>query len=140
MPTTSKSFIDSNILIYAVDKADPVRRARARATIKRLVKSGMGAVSTQVAQEFFVIATKKLGVEPLAAKRVIDLLGQMEVVQVNLELILLAIDCSILSQISFWDALIVVSARAAGCKVILSDDWNDGQILNGVRIQNPLKN
>ena len=73
--TAVRTFLDSNILLYAVDKADPSRRQTARTVLKDLVKSGLGLVSTQVAQEFFVIATKKLGVGPLAAKRVVNMLG-----------------------------------------------------------------
>lgn len=139
MPTAVKQFIDSNVLLYAVDRADPARRQKARAVIKSLVKSGLGVVSTQVAQEFFVIATKKLGVEPLAAKRVVDMLGQLEVIQIDLPLILAAIDCSILSRISFWDALVVVTARASGCKILLSEDLGHAQLINGVRVENPFR-
>ena len=103
------------------------------------MKSENGVVSTQVAQEFFVIATKKLGVDPLAAKRVFELLAELEFVILDLELITQAIDCSILSKISFWDALIVVSARASGCKTLLSEDLSHAQLINGVRVHNPFK-
>jgi predicted nucleic acid-binding protein len=102
-----------------------------------LIKSGLGVVSTQVAQEFYVIATKKLGVNPLAAKRVVEVLHQLDFVSVNIELILAAIDCSILSKISFWDALIVASARSSGCKILLSEELADSRIINGVQVRNP---
>jgi predicted nucleic acid-binding protein len=137
MPTDVRTFIDSNILLYAIDRRDRVRRQKARSILRELIKSGLGVVSTQVAQEFYVIATKKLGVDPLAAKRVVEMLHQLDFVSVNIELILGAIDCSILSKISFWDALIVVSARSSGCKVLLSEDLADSQIINGVRVRNP---
>lgn len=139
MHTSVRTFIDSNILLYAVDRHDRARRQKARTVIKDLIKSGLGVVSTQVAQEFYVIATKKLGVEPLAAKRVVEMLHQLDFVSVNMELLLAAIDCSILSRISFWDALIVVSARSSGCKVLLSEDLTDSQLINGVRVCNPFK-
>jgi len=139
MPIQGKSFLDSNILLYAVDKSNPSKRQRARAVLKELIKSGNGVVSTQVAQEFFVIATKKLGVDPLAAKRVVELLAELEFVILDLELITQAIDCSILSKISFWDALIVVSARASGCKTLLSEDLSHAQLINGVRVHNSFK-
>jgi predicted nucleic acid-binding protein len=139
MPTPVRTFIDSNILIYAVDRADPSRRQKARAVIRSLIKSGMGVVSTQVAQEFFVIATKKLGVDPLAAKRVLDMFSQLDVITVDLEIIFGAVDCSILSKISFWDALIIVSARASGCKVLLSEDLGHAQLINGVRVLSPFR-
>ena len=137
MRTNVRTFIDSNILLYAIDRRDRIRRQKARSILRELIKSGLGVVSTQVAQEFYVIATKKLGVDPLAAKRVVEMLHQLDLVSVNIELILGAIDCSILSKVSFWDALIVVSARASGCKVLLSEDLADSQIINGVRVRNP---
>jgi predicted nucleic acid-binding protein len=139
MPTLGRTFIDSNILLYAIDKSDKARRQRARAIIRELIKAGSGVVSTQVAQEFYVIATKKFGVDPLAAKRVLDMLNHFEFVSVDLELIFSAVDCSILSRISFWDALIVVTARASGCKTLLSEDLGHSQIINGVRVVNPFK-
>ncbi len=139
MRTLGRTFIDSNILLYAVDKSDKGRRQKARTIIRDLIKAGSGIVSTQVAQEFYVVATKKLGVDPLAAKRVLLMLGQLEVVSIDLELILSAVDCSILSKISFWDALIVVAARASGCKTLLSEDLGHAQIINGVRVVNPFE-
>jgi predicted nucleic acid-binding protein len=48
-------------------------------------------------------------------------------------------DCSMLSKISFWDALIVVSARSSGCRVLASEDLSDAQLINGVRVFNPFK-
>lgn len=139
MPTQVKVFIDSNILLYAVDRKDKVRRATARKVLRDLIKSRSGVLSTQVAQEFYVIATKKLGVAPLAAKRVLDNLDGFEIISLDLALIHEAIDCSILSQISFWDALIVVTAKAAGCKKLLSEDLGDAQLIRGVRVHNPFK-
>jgi predicted nucleic acid-binding protein len=58
MPTPNRSFIDTNVLLYAVDRSDPKRRQEARSLLKELVKSGLGVLSAQVAQEFYVIATK----------------------------------------------------------------------------------
>ena len=58
-------------------------------------------------------------------------------VQVTTELILSAIDMHRLHHLSFWDALIVRSARAGGCAVLLSEDLQHGQSYEGVRIENP---
>ena len=139
MPITARTFVDSNIILYAVDRHDPSRRQKARSLLKELIRTGKGVVSTQVAQEFYVIATKKLKVDPLAAKRVVDLLGRLDMVTVDLELILSAIDCSILSRISFWDGLIVAAARASGCRVLFSEDLSHSQLINGVRIVDPFR-
>jgi predicted nucleic acid-binding protein len=61
-----------------------------------------------------------------------------EIVQVTPELIQEAIDCSILNELSFWDALIFAAAAAAGCSTAYSEDLNSGQTIRGVKVQNPL--
>ncbi|MBM3789228.1 MAG: PIN domain-containing protein [Acidobacteria bacterium] len=94
-------------------------------------------MSTQVMQEFFVAATRKLGVEPLAAKGVLKAFTVFEIVQVSAALIHEAIDCSILNQLSFWDSLILAAAASAGCKTVLSENLNAGQNILGVKVQNP---
>ena len=58
---------------------------------------------------------------------------------VNPAIIYDAIDCCIINRISFRDALIVVAAESAHCKILWTEDLNDGQIIRGVRIENPLK-
>lgn len=135
MPTVVKSLTDSNTLLYAVDKSGAEKRKLACKIIKDLVMTGLGVVSIQVAQEFFVIATKKLKVAPLAAKSVVDMLGQLEVVQVNLDLVLAAIDSSILSRVMVWEGLIFVSARGPTCNVLSSEGLGHDQLINGVRVQ-----
>ena len=57
--------------------------------------------------------------------------------QVDVPSIMEAIDCSVLNGISFWEALIVTAVRKAACSVLWTEDLNDGQIINGVRIENP---
>ena len=60
-----------------------------------------------------------------------------EVVQVTTERILRAVDISVFHQLSFWDSLIISTAEAARCETLLTEDMNDGQIIEGVRIVNP---
>lgn len=139
MRTLSRTFIDTNILLYAVDRGASKKRQKARALIRELLRSNSGVISTQVLQEFYVIGTKKLAIDPLACRRVIDTFSRFELVQIDLELILSAIDCSILSKISFWDALVIVSARASGCRELCSEDLSDRQIIQGVRVVDPFQ-
>ena len=94
-------------------------------------------ISTQILQEFFVAATRKIGVPPLAAKGVLKTLAVFETVQVSPALIQDAIDCSILNQVPFWDSLILAAAASAGCSRVLSEDLNPAQVILGVRVQNP---
>src|SRR4051812_21957394 len=102
-----KVFLDANILVYAQDKDSPAKQRRSREVIAALAESGTGVISTQVLQEFYVTATRKLGVPPLAAKSVLQTFKIFEIVQTSPDLVEDAIDCSVINQISFWDALIV---------------------------------
>ena len=131
-------FIDSNVLAYAQDARSAAKQRASRALISALAGSGDGVISTQVLQEFYVTATRKLGVPPLVAKGVLKTLAVFEIVQVSPMLIQEAVDCSILNQLSFWDSLILAAAAAAGCSTVYSDDLNPGQSILGVTVKNPL--
>jgi predicted nucleic acid-binding protein len=61
----------------------------------------------------------------------------IEIVQNGSALIERGIDISIISQISFWDALLIAAAESANCTELITEDLNDGQIINGVKIRNP---
>lgn len=130
-------FLDTNVLVYAQDASAPAKQRTSRDLIAELAGNVDGVISTQVLQEFYVAATGKLGVPPLAAKGILKTLSVFDIVQVSPALIQEAIDCSILNQLAFWDALIVASAASAGCSTLLSEDLNAGQEILGVRIQNP---
>ncbi len=135
----SKVFVDTNILAYALDLSDKKRQKKCRESLKQLVTENNGVLSTQVLQEFYVVATKKLGVEPLQAKGLLHSFENYELVTVTSSHIKEAIDCSVINQISFWDALIVVAAESAKCEKIWTEDLNHGQIINGVQIENIFK-
>jgi predicted nucleic acid-binding protein len=135
----SKSFLDTNMLIYLLDARDPVKQRRCRGIVKALASSHEAVISTQVLQEFYVACTVKLKVKPLLVKAIMHGFENMEVVTVGAELISEAIDTSLQYQLSFWDALVVVAAESAKCKYLLTEDLNEGQIVRKVRIQNPLK-
>ena len=132
------SFLDTNVLAYALDADAPARQRVCRDLISEAGASGTGVISTQVMQEFFVTATRKLGLSPLAAKAILKTFTAFEVVQVSPMLIQEAIDCSVLNQLSFWDALIVASAAAAGCETLYTEDLNAGQTILGVTVRNPV--
>jgi predicted nucleic acid-binding protein len=134
----SKVFLDTNVLAYALDRHDPRRRKRARALLTEIRNGPGGVVSTQVLQELFVVATKKLSVEPLRVKAMIHWFEKhFEVVVVSGSLIREAIDCYVLNRLSFWDALIIVAAESARAPTLYTEDMNDGQSIRGVAIKNP---
>ncbi|SRR5258708_7484202 len=135
---SGKFFLDTNILLYAQDAGAPDKQSRSRDLIAHLADSGDGVISTQVMQEFFVAAIRKLSVAPLVAKAELKtLLTVFEIVQVSPALIHEAIDCSVMNTLSFWDALILAAASSAGCATLYTEDLNHGQIILGVKLQNP---
>jgi len=134
---TSKIFIDTNVLVYALDKAEPEKQKKARELLRKTESDRLGVISTQVLKEYYVVATQKMKVEPELAKRIISSLSKFEVVVINQPIIEKAIDISISNKITFWDALIVSSAAAARCRIIWTEDLNHGQSINKIKIENP---
>jgi predicted nucleic acid-binding protein len=134
-----RRFLDTNVLVYADDKDAGAKQETAQAILRDVMSDGSGAVSTQVLQEFFVITTRKLGVDPVAARRKIELLSRIDVVRVDTASILAAIDLHRLHSFSFWDGLIVRAAQLAGCELLLSEDLQHGRVIDGIRIENPFR-
>lgn len=137
MARPKRAFIDTNVLVYADDLDAGERRRRAREILESHISSAAAVLSTQVLQEYFVVATRKLGVPLETAQRKVEILARLELVRVDADLILGAIDTHRLHSFSFWDSLIVKSASAAGCTILLTEDLSHGQTIDGVKIVDP---
>jgi predicted nucleic acid-binding protein len=135
----SKIFLDTNILVYTMDRFDPEKQKRCRSCLKSLKDDRRGVISTQVMQEFYTAAVKMLNADALVVKDILRDLERFEIITVTPELIREAIDCSIINRLSFWDALIVVTAESAQCEKLWTEDLGDGQIIRGVRVENPMQ-
>jgi len=135
----ARSFLDTNVLIYAIDRADPAKQDIALELIARHAKERSGVISTQVLQEFYSASTRKLGIAPLQARQHLRDFRVFDIVQVTPAIIEEGVDCSILQQVSFWDGLIAAAARTASASEILSEDLNDGQRLLGLTVRNPFR-
>jgi predicted nucleic acid-binding protein len=133
-----KIFLDTNILVYSLDQANPEKKERCRQLIKTLSTEITGVISTQVMQAFYVSTTSKLGADPLIIKDILRSLERFETVVITPALIKEGIDCSIINRLSFWDALIIAAAESAKCERLWTEGLNHGQIIRGVRIENPL--
>jgi predicted nucleic acid-binding protein len=134
---SARSFFDSNVLTYADDKAAAAKQKIAIELIANHRRDGTGVLSLQVLQEYFVTATKKLHLDPGIARRKVELLAEFDVVAPDLGDILAAIDLHRLHSFSFWDALVVQTAKLSGCSALFSEDMQHGQEIDGVRIVNP---
>jgi predicted nucleic acid-binding protein len=133
-----RSFLDTNVLVYADDRAAPAKQRRALEVIAEHRRAGTGVVSLQVLQEYFVVVTRKLQVDARIARRKIELLAEFDVATPDVADILAAVDLHRLHSLSFWDALIVRSAKQAGCRVLLSEDMQAREV-DGVRVINPFQ-
>lgn len=134
---SARSFLDTNVLVYTDDHDTPDKQRVALDLVERFRLQRTGVVSTQVLQEYFAAATRKLKVRPDLARRKVEIFAHLDLVQVDLEVILSAIDLHRLRTVSLWDALIVRAALASGCTVLLSEDLQTGQRFNGLQIVNP---
>lgn len=134
---SDRVFLDTNIILYADDVSAGEKRLRSIALLGDLVGKSLAVVSTQVLQEYFVVATRKLRVPPDVARRKVEALSHLDVVIIRSEIILAAIDLHRLHSLSFWDALILKCASASGCARVLSEDMQHGSTIDGVQVVNP---
>jgi predicted nucleic acid-binding protein len=136
-----KRFLDTNVLVYAIDPSDRRKQDIARSILDTAatVGPGQGVVSTQVLTETYQVLTAKLGVDPVQARETVRFASKLEVIGMSSDLGLQAIDCAMTDRISIWDAGIVVCAAAARCRELITEDLNHGQVIRGVRIVNPFR-
>jgi predicted nucleic acid-binding protein len=134
---SERVFLDTNVLLYADDADAGRKRDKARAVIEGAIETGNGVLSCQVLQEYFVNATRKLGLGPAEARSRVDSYLALDVVTIRADLILGAIDLHRLHGFSFWDALILKCAAESGCDRLLTEDLQDERRVEGVQIENP---
>lgn len=134
-------FVDTNVLLYAYDTAAGVRHDRAAELVGRIWSERNGALSVQVLQEFFVNATTKVAA-PLTQEAAVDRLRSLSRWRIHSPLaddVVAAASWSRQYQLSFWDAMIVRSAVELHCGTLWSEDLDDGQLIEGVRVRNPFR-
>jgi predicted nucleic acid-binding protein len=138
-PSTEIVFVDTNVLVYAHDASETARQPIAEAALAELWNRRAGALSTQVLQEFYVVATRKYD-PPMPrrnARDLVDAYSNWRLVQIDVPLILAASQLEERHTLSFWDALIVEAARRAGAARLVTEDLQAGRRLAGVLIDNP---
>jgi len=138
---SDRFFVDTNILMYAHDRAAGEKHERAKALVEEPWRNRTGVVSTQVLQELSVNLRKKAG-RPLDARATREIITDYltwHVVVNGGESILEALELEARFQISFWDALVVQAAHTSGAEVLYSEDLSDGQKYGAVRVINPLR-
>lgn len=138
---SARTFIDTNILVYARDASEPRKQAIAESRLRELWESRTGVLSTQVLNEYFVTVTQKLnpGLQPEAAWDDIEALSSWEPVAVDFGLMREAFQIQSRYHLSWWDSLIIAAADAANCDLILSEDLSAGQSYRGIELVNPFE-
>jgi predicted nucleic acid-binding protein len=130
------TFLDTNVVVYAFDRADA---AKQQIAIEILESDDRLVLSTQVLLETWWVLTRRLA-EPLEesqAADIIEQLGQLPTISTDPQLVRQAIATSRRFETAIWDALIIEAARSAGCSVVLSEDFQPGQDFDGVTVENP---
>jgi predicted nucleic acid-binding protein len=133
-------FLDTNILLYALstDRREATKASKAL----ELLDQTDCAVSVQVLQEFYVQATRASKPDRITHDQALALIESWQrfrVQDITLEIMHAAFGTKKRFRISYWDAAIVEAARTAGCNVIYSEDLNDGQDFDGIRVENPCR-
>jgi predicted nucleic acid-binding protein len=133
-------FADTNVLLYAISK-DPSETDKSVLARELLTDRNL-SLSVQVLQEFYIQATRSGRADPLTHRQASDLVRsflRFPIQDTTIPVVLAALATSQRYQISYWDAAIIEAARAAGADVVLSEDLNDGQDFDGVRVENPFR-
>lgn len=133
-----KTFVDTNVLIYAHDVDAKTKHQAAKNVLRELWSEHTGVLSTQVLQEFYVNVTRKIQ-RPIskASARMVVTSYAAWCLETTAAEISTAFQIEDASKIGFWDALIVASALKRGATRILSEDLNPGQSIAGILIENP---
>lgn len=137
--TKGRFFVDTNLLVYAYDSSAGRKRKVSSEILSLLWQHRTGILSTQVLQEFFVSLTQKVRnpILPETAREIVSDLLRWPLVVNDGKNILRAIDFQVKYHFSFWDSLIVQAAVTSRSQYLLSEDLQDGQVIESVTILNP---
>lgn len=136
---TVKTFVDTNILLYAYDREAGEKHEKARKAVVELWENNGGVLSAQVLEEFYVNVTRKIP-KPLTKKQGLELISHYlswDTVSIHGGMVAEAAQLEERAKISFWDALIVVSAQRSGARLLLTEDFQAGRKFGDLAVKNP---
>jgi predicted nucleic acid-binding protein len=138
---TARVFVDTNVFVYQLDTREPQKQAQASAWLAHLWSARSGRVSFQVLAELYVTLTRKLtpGMDRESARKVVRSLWSWQPVPMEERLFASAWAVQERFGLSWWDALVVAAAKLADCSLLLSEDLQHDQDLDGLRIINPFR-
>ena len=130
-------FVDTNILLYAHDGGAGLKHTRSVDLLTRLVEGEAGAISTQVLCEFYSAATRKMGISSQEAESILADMSAWTIYRPIHADLLLAARLERRYKTSWWDALVIQSASALGCRVLWTEDLAANQRYGTVTARNP---
>jgi predicted nucleic acid-binding protein len=132
-------FVDTNVLVYARDAAEPDKQRRAARWMEHLWRQHTGRVSFQVLHEYYVTVTAKLdpGMAPADARADVRALLAWAPTGPGPERLELAWQLQDRFGLSWWDAQIVAATQQSGCATLLSEDLQHGQVFGSVEVRSP---
>lgn len=137
MSVKGRFSLDTNILIYAVDRDAGDRHEQSKDLVGQAAKRDC-ILTVQALAEFYHATTRKKLLEPAQAKNFVnDWLNVFNVVSADRSTLVNAMEAVEEHHLSFWDAMIWAVARRAGCSAVLSEDMQDGQRLGGIEFLDP---
>ena len=136
---TDKIFLDTNILVYAYDEYDQQKQKKAQNLLTEGMESERFVLSVQVLSEFFNVVTRRIRqpMSPDEAQKIILMVSILPIQDIDFHMVNRAIDTHKMYHISYWDSLIIGAAERAECKMILSEDMNDGQTYHDILVRDP---
>lgn len=136
---TAPVFVDTNVFVYLHDHADSEKQARAREWVEFLVSRRAGRLSVQVLQELYAVLTRKVrpAFEASVARSIVRDLASWQPLPADIAVLERAWNLERRHSLSWWDALIVAAAQTNRCGVLLTEDLQDGQVLDDLRVINP---
>jgi predicted nucleic acid-binding protein len=128
---------DTNILVYAI-VATPDVKHRAALSLVRRARAHDCVITLQALGELFRVLTRKFDRSPTeAAETVHEWRSSFPMVIADENCLIDAMDAVVGHSLSFWDAMMWATAKRAGCRLLLSEDGDDGRSLGGVTLVNP---
>jgi len=132
-------FIDSNVLIYAVDPRDDIKQRKAKSIVKSARDQTSYVISAQVINEFASVALGKLGKTKEDVRKFIELFKVIRTVDVRQSWSIRALEIMGRYDLQYYDSLLLAAAESLGCDEFISEDLNDGQQYCGIKAVNPFK-
>ena len=136
---TGPVFVDTNVLVYRHDSSEAAKQFRADDWHTFLWRRRLGRLSFQVLQELYATLTRGRGpgLDRAAARDIVANYLQWQPIQIDAGILRRAWLVEERYGLSWWDALIVAAAQAAECPILLTEDLQRGQDLDGVRVVDP---